>query len=331
MDKHKQLGVTFNSKMTFDDHIQDNCKKAMNRITALKRLQGKLTRNSKLTIYISFIRPVIEFGWQFYDSSTVELLNSLERVQREALLMVTSAYKKTSHNSLLREVGIPLLSKRRHMQKIQFMYKYTNNQLPDYINQLIPNMVNDETIYNLRDKENIIVPRSKKNYFLKSFIPSSIKTWNETSLNIRQAISFDSLKLKLKSIYGNTSYSLFLCHDGKGATHHSRIRMGLSALKSHRKKYHFISDAICDSCNAKTEDPRHFLLYCPAYTAQRHLMIQELIHVAPDVMQLYLNYAQNIRQSKELVHIMLFGTGNIQDDGKIFPIVQAYIENSTRF
>ena len=39
VDKHKQLGVTFNSKMTFDDHIQENCTKAMKRITALKRIQ----------------------------------------------------------------------------------------------------------------------------------------------------------------------------------------------------------------------------------------------------------------------------------------------------
>ena len=192
-------------------------------------------------------------------------------------------------------------------------------------------MVNNETVYNLRNKDNIIVPRSKKNYFLKSFIPSSIKIWNETSLNIRQTVSLDALKLKLKSIYGNTSYSLYLSHDGKGAIHHSRIRMGLSALKSHRKKYHFIADATCDLCNAKTEDPRHFLLFCPAYAAQRNLMLQELTHGVPNAMQPFLNYAQNSRVSKDLVHIMITGTGNISDDSKIFPIVQSCIENSTRF
>ena len=38
VDKHKQLGIVFTDKMTFEAHIEENCKKAMNRLTALKRL-----------------------------------------------------------------------------------------------------------------------------------------------------------------------------------------------------------------------------------------------------------------------------------------------------
>ena len=37
--KHKQLGVVFNNNITFDDHIDQQCKKAMSRLTALKRVQ----------------------------------------------------------------------------------------------------------------------------------------------------------------------------------------------------------------------------------------------------------------------------------------------------
>ena len=108
---HKQLGVTFNQNMTFENHIRSNCTKAMKRVTVLKRLNAKIPRKSKLTVYTAFIRPVLEFGWQLYDNSTQEQLDTLERVQQEALLIVTSAYKKTSHTKLLKEVGLPLLSK----------------------------------------------------------------------------------------------------------------------------------------------------------------------------------------------------------------------------
>ena len=227
----------------FRQHIRENCKKAMNRITALKQIHSKLPRQSKLTIYTSFIRPVLEFGWQLYDNSTYDLLNTLEKVQREGILLVTSAYKKTSHTNLLQEVGIPLLAKRRQMQKIQFIFKYTHNKLPNYINEIMPKTINETTNYNLRNKDDLVILRSKKNYFLKSFIPSSIKAWNESSLCIRQSVSIETLKVNLEDKYGNTSYSLFLAHEGKGAINHSRIRMGLSGLNAQRKKYHFIADS----------------------------------------------------------------------------------------
>ena len=94
--KHKQLGVVFNNNITFDDHIDQQCKKAMSWLTALKRIQHRLPRHSQLTIYLSFIRPVLEFGWQLYDNSSGKALKKLEKVQREALLSITKAYKKTS-------------------------------------------------------------------------------------------------------------------------------------------------------------------------------------------------------------------------------------------
>ena len=84
--KHKQLGIIFNDKMTFDTHIEENCKKAMNRLSALQCLGIKIPRKGRLSIYISFIRPILEFGFQLYDSSAKYLLERFERVQRQSLL-----------------------------------------------------------------------------------------------------------------------------------------------------------------------------------------------------------------------------------------------------
>ena len=328
---HKQLVVTFYEKMNFNNHIRDNCKKAMNRITALKRLHGKLPRSSKLTIYTTFIRPVLEFGWQLYINSSHEQLDSLEKVQREGLLLITSAYKKTSHQTLLYEVGIPLLANRRQMQKIQFIYKHYEKLIPPYLENLIPNTVQEVTNYNLRNKDDIMLPKSKKNYFLKSFIPSSIKTWNEANMEIRQAASYDALKAKLKNIYAKKSPCLFLRGDTKESINHSRMRMGLSALKAQRKKYHFIADSICDSCNARCETPDHFFLHCPTFVAQRQEILQELLNKVPSIRDLLLNYNQTRKLSNQLTQIFLFGTGKDNFDTVIFQIVQIYIKKSDRF
>ena len=103
----------------------------MSRLTALKRVQHRLPRQSQVTMYISFIRPVLEYGWQLYeDNSLWKELKKLENIQREALLSITRAYKKTLHVSVLNETGVEMLSNRRKLRKNQFMYKDSINALP---------------------------------------------------------------------------------------------------------------------------------------------------------------------------------------------------------
>ena len=217
------------------------------------------------------------------------------------------------------------------MQKIQFIYKHFENLLPPYLENLIPNTLQEMTDYNLRNRDDIMLPKSKKNYFLKSFIPSSIKTWNESKKEIRQAASYDTLKAKLKNIFAKQSSKLFLRGDSKESINHSRIRMGLSALKSQRKKYHFIPDSICDSCNARCETPDHFYLHCPTFAAHRQEMLQELLNKVPSISDLLLNYNGNRKLSNQLTQILSFGTGNENFDTVILEIVQTYIKKSDRF
>jgi hypothetical protein len=163
--QHKQLGIIFNETMTWEHHINENCRKAMNRLTTLKRIGTKIPRKSRLTIYLAYIRPVLEFGFQLYDNSSKEYLEKLERVQREALLFITAAYKKTSHRELLKEVGLPMLEKRRKSNKIQFMFKPNHNLLLTYLKEIIPSTVGTQNEYNMHNSDDIQVPKSKKNYF----------------------------------------------------------------------------------------------------------------------------------------------------------------------
>ena len=260
-----------------------------------------------------------------------ELLDKLETVQRQALLYATCAYKKTSHKQLLLEVGLPLLEKRRHSQKIQFIYKANRRLLPDYLKNKIPPKMGDLNEYNTRFKDNIQVPLSHKNYMLKSYIPSSIKAWNDTTIDIKRALSLQSLKAKLSDLYGSTSYHLYLSEDGNGAVNHSRMRMGLSALNAHRRKYNFIERGNCEMCNHCSETTDHFFLTCPAYAAQRQQMFGGLGRDTPQAAQEYLDFQQNKKHAKPLVHLLLHGTGSTGTDANIFKHVQQYIADTKRF
>jgi hypothetical protein len=204
------------------------CKKAMTRLTALKRVQREIPRKSQFTLFVSFIRPILVYGWQLYDNSSKKALSKLEKVQRDALLSLTRAYVATSHIALLKETGVEPLSSRRERGKKLFMYEHSANLPPNYLNMIIPDKVNTKNDYSLRTNDNINIPVSKKNYYRKSFITSAIKSWNELDLQLRKSSSYDSFKSTLKKVAGNFSYNMYLFRDCSGAINHSRIRMGLS-------------------------------------------------------------------------------------------------------
>ena len=110
----------------------------------------------------------------------------LEKTQREALLIITHAYKSTSDNSLRKEIGIQTLEIRRTIHRLVFIYKTKNQLLPNYLMQLLTDFQPKTSNQALTNLSNLRLPIIRKNYFLKSFIPSSIKDWNTLNIDKRR-------------------------------------------------------------------------------------------------------------------------------------------------
>ena len=114
--------------------------------------------------------------------------------------------------------------------------------------------------YETHNAQNLILPRTNKNYYLKSFIPSSIRLWNKLDPVMRQLTELENFKNALSLIYiSNVLYKPYLWGFDKEFIQLSRLRMGLSGLNCHRKKYHFINSGECPKCNFKKEDTIPFL------------------------------------------------------------------------
>jgi hypothetical protein len=62
----------------------------------------------------------------------------LDKVQREAALVCTGAYKHTRNINLMEELGWDSLSVRRKNQKLCLMYKIQNDIAPSYLSDSCP-------------------------------------------------------------------------------------------------------------------------------------------------------------------------------------------------
>ena len=68
-------------------------------------LKYKISRESLINIYFSFIRPVLEYGDVVWDNCTEEQSKLLESVQIEAARIITGLRRNSSVNHLYKELG----------------------------------------------------------------------------------------------------------------------------------------------------------------------------------------------------------------------------------
>ena len=80
-----------------------------------------LSRKTLVTIYKSFVRPLLDYADIIYDKPCNETLKGkLEAVHYNAYLAITGAIRGTSLERFNRELGLETLNDRRIERPVQF-------------------------------------------------------------------------------------------------------------------------------------------------------------------------------------------------------------------
>ena len=105
------------------------------------KLKLKLDIKPLETIYIAFIRPLLENADVIWDNCSHYGKDELEKVQIEAARISTGATKLISIYNLYEEICWDKLQKRCDDHKLTLFYKIYNNLIPNDLSSLIPQQV----------------------------------------------------------------------------------------------------------------------------------------------------------------------------------------------
>ena len=94
---------------------------------------------------------------------------------------VKSSKGVSRRNRDYKETGWETLEVRRSKHKLCLFYKMSNNISPEYLSSLVPQPIENTTHYGLRDASNIRPPLARTQLYYKSFLPSTIRLWNDLS------------------------------------------------------------------------------------------------------------------------------------------------------
>ena len=97
----KHLGMHLEKKLNFEEHLSKVETKVNTSVGIIRKLQNILPRVALLTVYKSFIRPLLDYGDIKYDKAFNELFHEkLESLQYNAALAITGAIKGSSTKKL---------------------------------------------------------------------------------------------------------------------------------------------------------------------------------------------------------------------------------------
>ena len=180
-----------------------------------------------MTLYKSFIRPHLDYGDIIYNQPfSNSFQNKIESTQYNACFAITGAIRGTSKERLYEELGLESLQHRRWYRKLCYLYKIVVNKSPNYLFKVVPA---SNTIYNIRNTNDIPLMNIKHNFFKITFFPSTIIEWNKIDPAIRNSTSF----------IRTSPNSIFQCHNPNVIKYFTRLRVTLVTFVTTNSNTHF--------------------------------------------------------------------------------------------
>ena len=113
--------------------------------------------------------------------------------------------------------------------------------------------------------------------YKKSFVPSTIETWNNLPDSIRNSNKLFTFQTHIKKHFNIDKQAnprlLYHSHGSFFGKLLNQIKFKLSPLKAHLFSYNLTDNPFCSGCGEEIESTHHFLLTCNAYAVPRQQLL----------------------------------------------------------
>ena len=155
------LGITTDTKLSFDPHITKICRKASRQLNALKRLGCYIPPDTRKILANSFIISNFNYCPLVWYFSTAKQLQKIEKIQERVLRFLHDDYV-SDHLTLLKASGSVSTEIRRMRYLCIEIYNTLNNLNPGYMKDIFQVQ---QSAYSTGRPYNIKVPRVSQTTF----------------------------------------------------------------------------------------------------------------------------------------------------------------------
>ena len=158
----KYLGVTFDTKLTWNAHISDvvgRCQQPLNMMRKVARHDWGGDRASLKMMYIGLIRSIIDYACFLYSNAADGHLQKIDRIQYQAIRIITGNMKGTICDNLEAEVHLMPLRFRRQLLALRYFSKIS--RMPRHPVKILYDNFYNFQFYSLRPWDLPVIGRAK--------------------------------------------------------------------------------------------------------------------------------------------------------------------------
>lgn len=189
----RDLGVVFDSKMLFSEHISYIVRKANNSLGFIFRVCSEFRKwKSFNSLFMAYVNSILNYASVIWNPQYIVYINSLERIQNKFLRYV--AYKlrmDLQSTDLIREHFRMLpQEQRRSFADLRYLHSICNGAVDSTV---ILSMLNISvpSVYNTRSHNLFYVPVHFTNAYANSPLLRSMKSYNSLSRLTNPSLEVD--------------------------------------------------------------------------------------------------------------------------------------------
>ena len=193
----KDLGVIFDSELSFRDHIQLKINKAYSMLGLIKRNFINMDKNTFIMLYKSLVRPHLEYAnsvWSPYKKGDIE---AVEKVQKRATKLVISL-KKLSYTDRLVRLDLPTLKYRSIRGDMIEVFKIIKHK---YDHSVAPELICNTNKATRGNDFRLLKKRSHYDLRKFSFTNRIVNIWNSLPNAVVDVNSVDLFKSRLDNFW----------------------------------------------------------------------------------------------------------------------------------
>ena len=200
VDNAKYLGMTINSDISWDFHVQRLCQNMYYHLSLLRRLRRIFPNNLLLQVYKSYVQPRLDYGITLYGCSTQKNIDLIQRVQNHAARLITGNFDYINCRGieLFKSLNLYTIRDRRDYFLTILMFKSIHGIAPTYLSDRVV-MNFDVNGYNTRTSDmELYLPTLRKEAYRNSFMYMGGKLWNDLPEFVQNSANIESFKRNYK-------------------------------------------------------------------------------------------------------------------------------------
>ncbi len=200
VSNEKDIGVTIDSKLSFETHIHEKINRANKMMGLIRRTFDNLNEETFSLLYKGLVRPHLEYAnavWAPYKKKDIK---AIENVQRRATKQIPSL-KHLSYEDRLKKLRLPTLRYRRARGDMIEYFKIMGGIYDPEVTKFLP--AGRTTEVTRGHNKRVFVRQARVNLRKNVFGIRNVINWNELPKNVVAAPNVMSFERRLDRLWRN--------------------------------------------------------------------------------------------------------------------------------